>query len=87
MKYEFTGEVKVKYGITLKRIRRLSDGEIGGWIESEKNLNKVSGDAWVSGNAKVFGDAEVSGNAKVSGDAWVSGNAKVFGDAWVSGNA
>ncbi len=71
-KYEFTGETKVIFGVTLKQIRAISAiasifvnaGDIGGWIESEKNLD-VSGDAWVSGNARV------SGNAWVSGDAWV----------------
>ena len=59
----------------------------------------MSGDAWVSGNARVYGsawvyhnalvygDARVSGNALVYGDAWVSGNARVYGNAWVSGNA
>lgn len=97
-KYEFTGETKVELGVTFKRIRRISDGEIGGWIEKEGNLShsglawvsgnaKVYGDAWVSGNAQVFGDAQVSGKAWVYGDAQVSGNAKVSGDAQVSGNA
>jgi hypothetical protein len=41
----------------------------------------VSGNAWVSGNARVSGDAQVFGDARVSG------NAQVFGDARVSGNA
>ena len=87
--WEFTGETKVRFGITLRRIRAtvefklkrgivISKGELGGWIEKESNL---SGNAWVSGNALV------SGSAKVSGDAWVHGNAKVSGNAWVSGNA
>ena len=41
-KYEFTGVVKVEYGVKLKQIRLLVDlpgfskGSIGGWIESEK---------------------------------------------------
>ena len=92
MKYEFTGEVKICFGRTLHQIRakisfgNIAKGDIGGWIESEKNLSQ-GGDAWVSGNARVFGDAWVSGNAWVFGDACVSGNARVFGDAWVSGNA
>lgn len=44
-KYEFTGETKVIAGVTLKRIRALISfgfvvkGEIGGFIESEKNLS------------------------------------------------
>ena len=37
-KYEFTGETKEVFGRTLHRIKRLSDGLVGGWIESEDNL-------------------------------------------------
>ena len=71
-KYCFTGETKVVFGVVLRQIRALVSfgtivsGEVGGWIEDEKNLARVSGDAWVSGNARV------------SGDAWVSGNADLF---------
>ena len=85
-KYEFTGEIKVVFGINFKQIRAIINfgcvvaGEIGGWIECEENLSQ-SGDAWVSGNARVYGNAWVSGNARVYG------NAEVYGDAWVSGNA
>lgn len=85
-KYEFTGEVKVKFGVTFKRIRALIDfgnvkkGELGGFIEKEENLS-YSGDAWVSVDAWVYG------NAEVYGDAWVCGNARVYGDARVYGNA
>ena len=49
-KYEFTGEIKTIFGIEFKQIRAIVNfgyvvaGEIGGWIESEKNLNQ-------SGNA------------------------------------
>ena len=74
MKYEFTGEVKVSFGITLKQIRRIADKVIGGWLEKESNLSH-EGDAWVSGDAWVYGDARVSGNARVYGNAkvlWVS---------------
>ena len=91
-KYEFTGEIKVVFGINFKQIRAIINfgcvvaGEIGGWIECEENLSQ-SGNAWVSGDARVSGNAEVSGNARVSGDARVSGNAEVYGNAWVSGNA
>ena len=67
MKYEFTGEKKVVFGITLQRIRALASfgivvrGAIGGWIEKESNLSQVSGDARVSGNAWVYGNARVYG--------------------------
>lgn len=73
-KYELTGEVKVKFGVTFKRIRALIDfgnvkkGELGGFIEKEENLSHEN-NAWVSGNARVYGNARVSGNAEVSGNA------------------
>ena len=71
-KYEFTGEVKIEFGVKLHRIRALvaiaaigvAAGDLGGWIESEKNLSQVSGDAWVYGNARVYGNAQVYGNAR-----------------------
>ena len=63
MKYEFTGVTKDYFGVTLKQIRALvtiagvvTAGDVGGWVESEKNLSQVSGDAWVSGDAQVSGD-------------------------------
>lgn len=44
-KYEFTGECKVYFGVTLRRIKSLIDfsdvkkGELGGFIEKEENLS------------------------------------------------
>lgn len=86
MKYKFTGEQKVVFGVKLQRLERLSDGALGGWIESESNLNH-DGDAWVSGNAQVYGHAQVYGNAQIYGYALVFGNAKVYGSAKVCGGA
>ena len=62
MKYEFTGETKVEFGVTFKRIRALvaiasvgvNVGDVGGWVEKESNLSQVSGDAWVYGNTWVY---------------------------------
>ena len=92
-KFELTTESKINFlGKKLFRIKALisfgnvKEGETGGWVEKEENLNQ-SGDAWVSGNAEVYGDARVSGNARVYGDARVSGDAEVYGNARVSGNA
>jgi len=89
VKYEFVpGDTKViAPGRTVKRIRALvaiaaldvAPGDVGGYVESEKNLTHVSGNAWVSGNAHV------SGKAQVYGDAWVSGKAQVYGDALIAG--
>ena len=67
-KYELTSETKVINGLELHRIKAIESfgsvekGELGGWIESEKNLSQ-DGDAWVFDNARVYGDAKVSGNA------------------------
>ena len=72
-KYEFTGEIKVVFGINFKQIRAIINfgcvvaGEIGGWIECEENLSQ-SGNAWVYGDARVSGNACVSGNADVKKD-------------------
>lgn len=65
-KYQLTDETLVVDGRTLHRIRALKSfgdviaGELGGWIESEKNLSH-GGNAWVYGNAQVFGNARVCG--------------------------
>jgi hypothetical protein len=92
-KYYLTKETQTTIaGIKLFRIKALKSfsifnkGELGGYIESEKNLSQ-DGNAWVYGDARVSGDAWVSGDARVSGDAWVYGDARVYGDAWVSGGA
>ena len=81
-KYELTSETKIVFGHILYRIKALSSfgcvsaGDLGGFLESEKNLSQ-NGNAWVSGNAEVSGDARVYGNARVYGDASVYGNAEV----------
>lgn len=86
IKYEFTDEVKYVFGHTLRRIRavkdfwNVSEGDLGGYIESNKNLSH-DGDCWVGENACVFDEATVSG------DAYVHGNASVFGSATIRGNA
>ena len=103
-KFELTSDFKMYLGMKLFRIKALVDfgnvkaGDLGGYIEKEKNLShngdawvygdaRVSGDAQVYGNARVCGDARVCGNAGVSGNARVYDNARVCGNAWVSGNA
>lgn len=84
-KYEFTGETKVLDSERiLQRIRRLSDGALGGWIEKESNLSH-DGDCWVGKDACVYGNAKVRDNARVTGQAIVFGNAQVFDNARVCG--
>jgi hypothetical protein len=61
-KYEFTGKSMEFEGMTLRRIRRLSDGVVGGWIQSEDNLSHEGG-CFVYHNAKVYHFAKVFDNA------------------------
>ena len=94
-------QMEKKYTITnithpdnpkLRRIKALRDfgdvkaGDLGGWIESERNLSHDR-DCWVSHNAKVYDNATVYDNAKVFGNVWVYDNAKVCGNAKVYDNA
>ena len=79
-------------GCKLFRIRalinfdRVSAGDLGGYIQSEKNLSQ-DGTSWVADDAKVYDGAQVSGEAKVWGKAEIYGKAKVTGKAKVYGNA
>ena len=97
--FKLRTDLTIKVGEkTLYRIEATKDiekysvkaGDLGGYIEKEDNL---SGNAWVSGDARVYGDALVCGNARVYGDAevcgnaWIYGNARVYGDVRVSGDA
>ena len=65
---------------------RAERGDVGGWIQTGRNLAHEGG-AWVGGDARVFGDAAVSGDALVSGNAAVFGDAEVYGTAEVGGEA
>jgi carbonic anhydrase/acetyltransferase-like protein (isoleucine patch superfamily) len=85
-KYEFADETMNHSDYILHRIKRLSDGKLGGWIEKEENLSQ-EGNCWVDGNAKVYGNAEVRDNAQVYDDVWVCGDAQVYGNAIVCGDA
>jgi len=85
-KYEFTGKTKVVGSTILRQIVRLSDGEVGGWIESEDNLSH-NGDCLIGDQAMVYGNARVWGKAQIYGEAQVYGNAKISGKVQVSGEA
>ena len=91
-KYRLTGNHinignRILYQIeALKDFGNVKAGDLGGYIESEKNLSQYD-NAWVYGNAEVYGDAQVYGDAKVYGDAEVYGSAEVYDDAKVFDNA
>ena len=85
-KFELTTNTKMYFGKKLFQIKALvsfgnvKEGELGGYIEKEENLDH-DGNAGVYGNAWVYSNARVSGDAEVYGDARVSGDAEVYGDA------
>lgn len=96
-KYELTDESIVVNGVTVYRIKALKDfkyalkGELGGYIESEKNLSQ-EGDCWIEDDACVYDNATICGNAWIFDEAIVrdnaiiSENAKIFGNTIISGN-
>jgi hypothetical protein len=85
-KYKLLKSDKITVGDrTLYRVKRISDGLLGGYIESESNLSQ-EGDCFVYGNARVYGNAWVYGNARVYGNVLVYDNARVYGNAWVYDN-
>lgn len=63
-KFELTSEFVTFLGKKLFRIKALvsfgdvKEGELGGLVEKEENLDQ-SGGAWVYGDALVYGDARV----------------------------
>ena len=85
-KYEFTDETIMTMGSLLHRIRRLSDGQLGGFIEKEENLSQ-EGNCWVGDVACVYSNAKVYGNAQIYGCAHVYDNAKVYGSAEICSDA
>ena len=79
-------------GRILYRIRALKDfanvkkGDIGGFVEKEKNLSHA-GDCWIYRDAKVYNNARVSDDAKVCDRAKIYGNAIVRGHSYVTDEA
>lgn len=94
LKYEFTGEQKTRYNRVLNRIRYLQDypeqkvlqGQEGGWIESEKNLDQED-DSFVLNEAVVMNDATLAGNVIVKDNATIRGSAVLKGLIDVGGNS
>lgn len=88
-KYKLTKETMCFDGVTLHRIQALKDfgnvdaGELGGWVESEKNLSQ-SGDCWIAMEAKAYGGAEIGDNAILTRKAIACGNSTICNDTLVS---
>ena len=60
------------------QIRRCDSGELGGWVESEKNLSQ-EGTCWIDTDSKVLSDAEVNCNAIIMNGSVVTDHAFVTG--------
>lgn len=89
-KFAFTGETRKVDGRILRRIYRLSDGLIGGWLESESNLSHdgecfVYDSACAYGNSLVRDNARLRDNARMSGLVMLQDHAEVSGRAWATG--
>ena len=70
----------------LKTFHNIRKGDIGGWIESEKNLSQ-KGSCWVYDNAIVTHSAKVKDDAKIQDDAMVAENALICENAIIRNNA
>ena len=104
-KYELSSEILITdSGMVLYRVKTLKGfgdvkkGDLGGYIESEKNLSHegncwIYNDAWVCdianvhGNARVYDGANIYDGASVCNNARVYENANVSGESWIYKNA
>lgn len=91
-KYEFTEDTKVYNGRTLHRIKTLIDlpyakaGELGGWIESERNLSH-DGNCFVYDEAIACDTSRVNDCARLQDNAIIQDSAIIMGHAVISDNA
>lgn len=95
-KYEFTGKTRCVDDKILKQIIAVRDidtiyklviaGEIGGYIETEKNLSH-EGNCWVFYDSYVYEWANVRQNAVIRGRSYVHDHAVVGGNVLVSGTS
>lgn len=85
-KYRLTENTKMINEKTLYQIQALMDipdqcvkkGELGGFVESEKNLSQED-NAWIYPSSAVMDNARVYDNALIMG-CLISDNAEIFGD-------
>jgi hypothetical protein len=94
-KYELVAaDTKMEDGHKLTRVRRLADGTLGGYIESENNLSQ-QGSSFLDEQSRAYGQAQIlddaqlhglaRGSAKLSGRGAVYG--AIYGDAQVKDDA
>lgn len=71
--YVEIGDRRVYRVQALRNFGDVKRGDLGGFIECERNLSH-EGEAWVYDHAQIYGDnALVRGNGRVRGCAWVMG--------------
>lgn len=73
----------------VKALRDFNDvkkGDIGGYIQSEKNLSQLD-DCWIYDNAVVSNNARIYNNAVIRENARIWGNSKILNYGQVYGNA
>ena len=91
MKYKLTNPVKFKGRIlyrvqALKGFNDVKKSDLGGCIESEKNLSQ-NGICWVYDDVIVTDNAIIKDNAKIENRAIVKDNAVIKDNACVEDNA
>ena len=86
-KYELSNEILITdSGMVLYRVKALKDfgdikkGDLGGYVESEKNLSH-EGNCWIYNDAWVVDNALVSENAKIYDEVLMLENAIAYGNA------
>ena len=77
-KYELTKNKKIVNGVTVYQIKRNSDGELGGYVQSTYNLNQHNS-CWIYRDVVVLGAARVSGDVLIDGKSLISGTSIVKG--------
>ena len=88
-KYELVKDQPNRVGFrTLYRIKALKDfgdvkvGDIGGWVESEKNLSQ-EGNCWIYPEVFLYDNSRVENDAVVCGESIIKGCGKVSGKAYL----
>lgn len=66
--------------IAIRNFGDIKKGEIGGFVESERNLSH-NGNCWIHDDAKVYEKAKVYEDAQIYNHSMVYGKAKVYGHA------
>ena len=70
----------------LQNFNDVHEGDIGGYVESDKNLSH-EGDCWIYDDSKAYDNATISDNAIVKNSSSVMDNAYVVSNSVIDGNS